>query len=212
MWASAFASIIIYTGNHSIFRHYLSPFCSKFHGGVDYACSSLGVQQCYECHMQVVRPLLDYVHAPLCTFQVLCGVCNPYSAHLYTRLGSVYPQEDSKEEHGLAMTEDFCEDFVTACGQDLSLPATYCGEHVLAGTTREYWSYPVDISGERSLDIPTCGDHPPVCRRLELLLRSIYYRLPQVIGLPHATRMIELGARSQYLCGLEACDALAVIH
>lgn len=69
-------------------------------------------------------------------FQVLCGVCSPYSAHLYTRMGT---------DDGLAMTREFCESFVDACGTELALPATYCDDHVLPGAVTEYWSYPLDI-------------------------------------------------------------------
>ena len=63
-------------------------------------------------------------------------MCNPYSAHLYTRLGD-----------GLAMTADFCEDFVTACGDDLALSGTYCDEHVHGDN--EYWSFPFELDGEQ---------------------------------------------------------------
>ena len=76
--------------------------------------------------------------------QVLCGVCSPYSAHLYTRLAEM-------GDDGLAMTRDFCDGFVMACGADLALDATYCDEHVLdysdENAAREYWSYPLDITG-----------------------------------------------------------------
>ena len=50
-------------------------------------------------------------------------------------------------EDGLAMTAEFCTDFVDACGKELALPASYCGEHVLDGDVTEYWSYPLDIDG-----------------------------------------------------------------
>ena len=56
------------------------------------------------------------------------------------------------DEDGLAMTYEFCDSFVTACGAELALPATYCEEHVLdnrADAPVEYWSYPLDIAGER---------------------------------------------------------------
>lgn len=52
------------------------------------------------------------------------------------------------------MTKDFCDGFVSACGADLALPATYCDEHVLdntAGATAEYWSYPLDIGGKKRI-------------------------------------------------------------
>ncbi|CAN0083513.1 unnamed protein product [Ectocarpus sp. 6 AP-2014] len=75
--------------------------------------------------------------------EVLCGVCSPYSAHLYTRLAEM-------GDDGLAMTRDFCDGFVMACGADLALDATYCDEHVLdysdENAAREYWSYPLDIT------------------------------------------------------------------
>lgn len=71
--------------------------------------------------------------------QVLCGVCNPYSAHLYTRMGT---------DDGLAMSAEFCDSFVTACGADLGLPNSYCAEHVLDGSKTEYWSYPLNVVGE----------------------------------------------------------------
>lgn len=55
-------------------------------------------------------------------------------------------------EDGLAMTAEFCESYVTACGADLDLPNSYCAEHVLEGSKTEYWSYPLNIVGE-------CGVH-----------------------------------------------------
>lgn len=55
-------------------------------------------------------------------------------------------------EDGLAMTYEFCDSFVTACGAELALPDTYCNEHVLdnrADAPVEYWSYPLDIDGKK---------------------------------------------------------------
>lgn len=55
-------------------------------------------------------------------------------------------------EDGLAMTYEFCDSFVSACGAELALPATYCDEHVLnnrADASVEYWSYPLNIAGKR---------------------------------------------------------------
>lgn len=48
----------------------------------------------------------------------------------------------------LAMTSEFCEKYVKACGDDLALPATYCDEHV--DGDNEYWSYPLDVEGEQA--------------------------------------------------------------
>lgn len=80
--------------------------------------------------------------------QVLCGVCNAYSAHIYTRLAALYPRSGGNEEQGMAMTKEFCLSFFKACKVDLGLPATYCTEHVLPGSKQEYWSYPPEISCE----------------------------------------------------------------
>ncbi|CAM9179985.1 unnamed protein product [Ectocarpus sp. 12 AP-2014] len=75
--------------------------------------------------------------------RVLCRVCSPFSAHLYTRLAEM-------GDDGLAMTRDFCNGFVIACVADLALDATYCDEHVLdysdENPAREYRSYPLDIT------------------------------------------------------------------
>lgn len=55
-------------------------------------------------------------------------------------------------DDGLAMTFEFCNSFVSACGVELALPATYCDEHVLDNSVDapvEYWSYPLDIDGKK---------------------------------------------------------------
>lgn len=76
-------------------------------------------------------------------------MCSPYSAHLYTRL-LLDDDGTRKEEDGLAMTQEFCDEYVTACRADLDLPATYCEENVLPGGGVEYWSYPLpdDFDGK----------------------------------------------------------------
>eukprot|EP00752_Nemacystus_decipiens_P008421 g7527.t1 len=82
--------------------------------------------------------------------EVLCGVCSPYSAHLYTRM---------MDEDGLAMKYEFCDSFVTACGAELGLDTEFCEEHVLDNrpdAPAEYWSYPMDV-----VDTSGDADVPP---------------------------------------------------
>lgn len=71
--------------------------------------------------------------------QVLCGVCHPYSAHLYERLNVA---------DGLTMTIDFCSEFYTECSEQLGLAEDYCEVHTGGGETDQYWSYPLVIDGE----------------------------------------------------------------
>lgn len=70
--------------------------------------------------------------------QVLCGLCHPYSAHLFERLDTM---------DGLTMTNEFCNEFFSACESELALASDYCDIHT-GGDVDQYWSYPLVIDGE----------------------------------------------------------------
>ncbi|KAG5188564.1 Sorbosone dehydrogenase-domain-containing protein [Tribonema minus] len=59
--------------------------------------------------------------------QVACGVCGPFSIHNY-------------RNQYLELCWDFCHDYVSACGNDLGLPADYCQTHASSDT----YCYPVN--------------------------------------------------------------------
>ncbi|CAM9587413.1 unnamed protein product, partial [Sphacelaria rigidula] len=86
------------------------------------------IQTTYE--MAVVSPTCQALYK-----QVLCGVCHPYSSHLYERLGTL---------DGMTMTNEFCNEFYSACSADLDLGPDYCDIHT-GGDDDQYWSYPLDI-------------------------------------------------------------------
>lgn len=69
---------------------------------------------------------------------MLCGLCHPYSAQLYERLDT---------SDGLTMTNDFCDEFFSACSSELDLPSDYCDIHT-GGDTDQYWAYPLVLDGE----------------------------------------------------------------
>lgn len=77
------------------------------------------------------------LHIPRETKQVLCGLCHPYSAQLYERLDA---------PDGLTMTNNFCDEFFSACSSDLDLPSDYCDIHT-GGDTDQYWAYPLVLDG-----------------------------------------------------------------
>lgn len=79
--------------------------------------------------------------------QVVCGVCNSYSAHLYERLGSELGGED-----GMTMKAQFCADYVAACQGEIVFPTyggqDYCTKHEGTFTPPaegEFWSYPYEV-------------------------------------------------------------------
>lgn len=71
--------------------------------------------------------------------QVSCGVCHPFSGHLFARTTEL---SDLNEE-GMTMTNDFCEDYVTACKGDIDFASDFCDVHTLGKDTDDYWSYPL---------------------------------------------------------------------
>lgn len=68
---------------------------------------------------------------------MICGVCHPWSGHLYERLGTA-----------LTLTNDFCNEFYAECSGPLGLAADYCDVHT-GGDGNQYYSYPLVIDGEK---------------------------------------------------------------
>lgn len=68
--------------------------------------------------------------------QVVCGVCHSYSAHLYEVLGAELGGTD-----GMTMKSSFCNDYVSACEDQIVFSADYCEVHTGGGDDL-YWSYP----------------------------------------------------------------------
>ncbi|CAM9453682.1 unnamed protein product [Scytosiphon promiscuus] len=106
---------------------------------------------CTDVEEETIESLYSTVSAGLTStcadlyVQVLCGQCHSYSAHLFENLGADFGPYD-----GLTMTREFCEAFVDACGDQLTLGGPdeydgldYCDHHVggIDGED-ELWSYP----------------------------------------------------------------------
>ncbi|CAM9889122.1 unnamed protein product, partial [Ectocarpus sp. 4 AP-2014] len=77
--------------------------------------------------------------------QVVCGVCGSYSGHLYERLGAELGVLD-----GMTMKNDFCEELVSACNEQITFPTydggdDYCTKHT-GGGDDQFWSYPYNES------------------------------------------------------------------
>lgn len=74
----------------------------------------------------------------ICYAKVICGVCHPWSGHLYQRLGTA-----------MTLTQDFCDDFYTACSGQLTLSDTYCDFHAGEGDEDLFYAYPYVADGKK---------------------------------------------------------------
>eukprot|EP00903_Cladosiphon_okamuranus_P016927 g15603.t1 len=63
--------------------------------------------------------------------EVVCGICHPWSGHLFERLGTA-----------MTLTNEFCDEFVEACSDQLALPINYCDIHTGSGDGDAFYSYP----------------------------------------------------------------------
>lgn len=94
------------------------------------------------------KDAVRFPHRMSRAIQVICGVCHPYSGHLYEKLGAV---------DGLTMTIDFCDEYVEACEGQIAFSDDYCEIHTLGGETDAYWSYPLDIQTSENAYVHAVG-------------------------------------------------------
>lgn len=106
----------------------------------------------------------SYVHDSARRLQVLCGVCNSYSQHLYERL------YDELGTDGITLTVEFCDSLVEACaGTSLGYDDAYCDVHT--GGSDQYWSYPLSEEGAEVAAFSACHALKPALVSLSHGLR-----------------------------------------
>eukprot|EP00752_Nemacystus_decipiens_P008422 g7528.t1 len=62
--------------------------------------------------------------------EVECGICHPWSGHLFERL-----------TNAMTLTNEFCDEFFAECSGQIALPSDYCDIHT-GGATDAFYAYP----------------------------------------------------------------------
>lgn len=111
-----------------------------------------------------VRAALPVVLLPV---QVACGICHPWSGHLFERLANA-----------MTLTIDFCDEFYSECSTQLGLAPTYCDVHTGGGDEDAFYAYPyvVDGESERHLHARVCVIYTHVASSAWLRCSKTYLR------------------------------------